>query len=471
MSLWDDQVGSFFETQTTVLRQAECTPAVVEALFGGPESKEWCGDLRKVQGMLDAAAPERERRGVGRWQAALRLSTELMAAAGSVRHIPVYHPARPVPQKCTLLGTYEQMGPAEWRRSQRFWEQARLPFPRLREGERLCAVSLVKRFAFEATLRERLEAEDEETRFPSTQDVAARAWRAADDARPVYYAVLMLDGDELGKWLSGQKSPAIRKTLDVGVWAHLERLPGAAEGLDARRPVTPALHAAISEALANFALHIAPRVVERHQGVLIYAGGDDVLALLPTRTALACARELRLAYSGHPAVNGGAEEGFYRLDGRDLLTMGQSATASAGLLVAHHKEDMRLVLEGARAAEKRAKGAGRDRLAVGVWRRSGEHAEAVCTWNSVAALEHLVNENVAGASDRWTYHLRRELPTLTGLDEAAQKGEVRRLLARMESERRIPFESVEPIWNANKPLENFVTLCQSASFLARGREL
>jgi len=39
-----------------------------------------------------------------------------------------------------------------------------------------------------------------------------------------------------------------------------------------------------------------PDIVSRHHGTLIYAGGDDVLALLPTTTVLACARELKETY-------------------------------------------------------------------------------------------------------------------------------------------------------------------------------
>src|SRR5207249_2516274 len=109
-------------------------------------------------------------------------------------------------------------------------------------------------------------------------------------------------------------------------------------------------------------LHVVPGVVKRHHGTLIYAGGDDVLALLPTSAALACARELRLAFSGQPDVNGGADRGYYRKDGQDLLMMGPKATLSAGLAIVHSKEDLRFALEQVRRAERQAKDAGRDAL-------------------------------------------------------------------------------------------------------------
>ena len=42
-----------------------------------------------------------------------------------------------------------------------------------------------------------------------------------------------------------------------------------------------------------------PDIVETaYRGELVYAGGDDVLALLPTRQALQCLSDLRDAYSG-----------------------------------------------------------------------------------------------------------------------------------------------------------------------------
>ena len=109
----------------------------------------------------------------------------------------------------------------------------------------------------------------------------------------------------------------------------------------------PALQNALSEALTNFALHSVPDIVDRHMGELIYAGGDDVLALLPAACALRCAGELVATYQRD-----------WSEDGR--LLPGCRATVSAGLAVVHYKEDLRFALQAARDAEKAAKSAGRD---------------------------------------------------------------------------------------------------------------
>jgi CRISPR-associated protein Cmr2 len=264
--------------------------------------------------------------------------------------------------------------------------------------------------------------------------------------------------------------------------------------------VGPALHAAISEALTNFAMYVAPLIVEKHFGFLIYSGGDDLLALLPANTAFACARELRLAFSGDPAVNGDADRGYYRWKDRDLVMMGSKATASAGLAIVHYKEDLRFALNTARDAEKEAKSAGRNLLRVVSCRRSGEHAAAICPWHYVDQVQDWVETFLQGASDRWAYHLREELPTLEGLEPEAVTAEIRRQVGRTEGGHFPPDEVAEAFRaylrmrfavNGNQAdvhrlgasanlsekrrlfasaLHDFVVLCQTASFLARGRE-
>ncbi|MFV2068756.1 MAG: type III-B CRISPR-associated protein Cas10/Cmr2 [Pirellulales bacterium] len=307
---------------------------------------------------------------------------------------------------------------------------------------------------------------------------------------PAYFAVLVMDGDYMGRWLAGDNSPAVRDILHPRLREYFEGLDGAQAGLDARRPLGPARHAAISEALANFALHVVPSVVRRHHGTLVYAGGDDVLALLPCATALSCAWELRLAFSGDERVNGGAWPGYYRHGNRDLLMMGPTASTSAGLAIVHYKEDLRFAIQTARRAEKRAKDAGRDILLTAVCRRSGEHAAALCPWDFVAQIQHWVGAFKDGASDRWAYHLRGEMETLKGLPVEAMRAEIGRQVGRAEAGTRNKLlgpgdrsarEAVVTAFDRYRDaasgrgmddaevLRDFVILCQSASFLARGR--
>jgi CRISPR-associated protein Cmr2 len=140
---------------------------------------------------------------------------------------------------------------------------------------------------------------------------------------------------------------------------------------------------------------------------------------------------------------------------------------------------MRMVLEAARRAEKVAKDAGRDRLGLSILRRSGEHTTQPCLWDAADEIQKLVTLNVQGASDRWAYQLRSELDILESLDDkSAHEHEIRRLLDRSEGKRRLHFGEVQKLWelahrpsNApESPIRTFTILCQSASFLARGRD-
>lgn len=152
-----------------------------------------------------------------------------------------------------------------------------------------------------------------------------------------YYAMLAMDGDRLGKLLQshhGQKQ-------------------------------------AISRALQDFsqeALEIVEGPVAR--GILVYGGGDDVLALLPVDTALRAAADLREAYRS----------------ALERHVPNADATISAGLVYAHMNAPLRQVVATVhRILEEKAKTeAGRDALAVAVWKRPGIVVEFARRWNQDA---------------------------------------------------------------------------------------
>jgi CRISPR-associated protein Cmr2 len=301
----------------------------------------------------------------------------------------------------------------------------------------------------------------------------------------------MLDGDQMGKWLSGENAPAIKNILHPKLVSYFSGLGAEAEAaLAGRRPVGPAMHAAISQALANFAVHVAPSVVRKHKGTLIYSGGDDVLALLPVETAVPCALELYRAFRGEGGEGGNS--GYFRINDRDLLMMGSEATLSGGFAVVHYKSDLHRSLEEARGAEKDAKRKGRDALVVKACRRSGEHTSVICPWSFIPRVEGLVEAFTRGASDRFAYHLAAERQTLQGLPPEAQRAELRRQIQRTEPESREKLTGFKDKQRAgakmvelfgeysdalgkkgadrHELLSRFIDLLQTASFLARGRE-
>lgn len=439
------------------------------------------------------------------WQSRWQLIGGLLDAQKMIRHYPAYHPEGDMPQKCSLLGTLEQMGPANLAECKAFWkefsEKISTGGTRTRSTERLCAISLIKRFAWaiyfsRGEYDKKFSGDTKKLRYEDTATVAAKFWLEKEpmispekirkekkdwsgqwlhwnkpnqdsdewpvpddlwntittkrkrEKPPTYYVILMMDGDKMGDKL--------RKA---------ERLQ----------------HKQISGKLAEFALNIAPSIVTKHGGELIYAGGDDVLALLPTKTAVACAKEL----SNEFAKNWG-----------DLLET--NATVSAGIAIVHYKEDLRFALQQARDAEKSAKNRGRDALVIRACRRSGEHASALCPWNYAETFQDFVNkflpvDGKAGASDRWAYHLAAVLPTLQELSQDAMQAEILRLIKRAEKSTQEKLGGYEHVVAAfsdyvnkmpdpkeddygKKPpqlqvaLRDWVTLMQTASFLARGRE-
>lgn len=114
-----------------------------------------------------------------------------------------------------------------------------------------------------------------------------------------YYAVLLMDGDNMGKWLSGELAPTIREILHLNVRNTLDNDADWQALLEQKRPLNPSLHLATSKALRDFSLHVAREIVEKdHLGKLVYAGGDDVLAFVSLRDLPEVMRKLRAYFSG-----------------------------------------------------------------------------------------------------------------------------------------------------------------------------
>lgn len=169
---------------------------------------------------------------------------------------------------------------------------------------------------------------------------------------PAYYAVLMADGDFMGIVVDAQQ--------------------------------TEEEHAALSAALLAFAT-AAQKVVaaERNRGLLVYSGGDDVLALLPVHRAIACAAELADLF----------RRSLSHFKGQTAEGQEVSPTLSAGIVIAHHLEPLSDVLRLGRAAEATAKGVpGKNALAVTLSKRSG--ADRTISGGWTAGFAERINDYV-----------------------------------------------------------------------------
>jgi CRISPR-associated protein Cmr2 len=427
---WQDQIESLWEVRCIVYVPSAADDAGYHGLFETPASHEWDRQWRLL------AAAQR--------------------ATKQVRHFPGDQGiGRP---KCSMMGEREQMGPGRTLNEQRdFWRGISGVFSwngiRIGERDRLCAVALVKRFAPCVKmhfLKERIpdtaaiaaaswmqaatECQDTQGAFSEWQEAAEAlakalgedaetqgryllsderapgafvpaacteeserqavssaaegmlkkrralleaARKARPGAPPRYLAVLCLDGDHIGKWISGE--------------FHNGESFGAEQCRD------------ISSRLRCYAGKV-PRIVGEHQGYVVYAGGDDVLALLPIDTALRCALKLREEY---PTLGS---------DG------GCPTTASAGLAYAHYMHDLRDMLARAREGAREAKDWGRDALGWRILRRSGAISKGVISWGAAECVSELAGL-FEKLSDRWLYRLAEAQGSAFGYwdeDEAAR---------------------------------------------------
>jgi len=180
-----------------------------------------------------------------------------------------------------------------------------------------------------------------------------------------YYAILLADGDRMGRVIGNQAEQGEKR------------------------------HQALSKALNTFASSVRGIVEEKYQGALVYAGGDDVLALMPLHTVLQCAKEL--------ADNFRKELNEFKDDN------GNSPTLSAGVVIVHHLYSLQDALRLTRDAEDRAKKvSGKDALAITISKRSGDdYTIADKRDNLYSHLKDLIDYCYNGAIPEGTpYELR-----------------------------------------------------------------
>ncbi len=149
----------------------------------------------------------------------------------------------------------------------------------------------------------------------------------AREKEDAFYALLVMDGDSMGKLIS---------SMDGDTSGISKSLNDFAEGVDT--------------------------IVVKHFGKTVYAGGDDVVALLPTNTVLDASEELAALYS--------------------KCFDNPRATLSGAVVFAFHKHPLRQVVKmGHHLLDNIAKArTGRDAIAVGIIQGSGLQAVWSVPW-------------------------------------------------------------------------------------------
>jgi CRISPR-associated protein len=183
-------------------------------------------------------------------------------------------------------------------------------------------------------------------------------------------------------------------------------------------------HQQVSDALREAAVR-QREVVERAGtfGRVIYAGGDDLLALTPSATALSCVRDVNAAF-------------------RDRLSEWlPDATASAAIVYFHASWPLQSAVTAVQKLLKEAKQAGRPGLGLAVLRRGGERSRLVLPWwdpddaqtpmaDHVATLAASMAGSQAGLSGRLASELERDSAALRSLGPEWLKRELLRRNAR-----------------------------------------
>lgn len=212
-----------------------------------------------------------------------------------------------------------------------------------------------------------------------------------------YYGLVLMDGDSMGSWLAGDTDKAItygqsfHPNLRQSLHNHFRHNQPLQDYLASKRALSPSRHLAISGALGDFAAAIARQVVEEdHMGRLLYAGGDDLMAMVTVADLLPMMAALRGAYAGSAldtqAYSNHSERfasGYYfnPRDGRIYMTMGEDATASMGAVIAHHQAPLGHVQRALKAAEQRTKNeGGRNAFSIQVIKRSGGAITLTLPW-------------------------------------------------------------------------------------------
>ncbi|OFC30538.1 type III-B CRISPR-associated protein Cas10/Cmr2 [Acidithiobacillus caldus] len=226
-------------------------------------------------------------------------------------------------------------------------------------------------------------------------------WRSA--GRPLPYAALLVaDGDRMGKFVAAAQ--------------------------DKRH------HEELTRALADFADQ-AIQILRQQGGQAIYAGGEDVMGLIPLSSALRCGQQL----------SRGFRDCIARLLQKrtELSGIEQVPTLRVGVAIAHIQQPLGQIRQYAEAAEKLAKGlAGTDRqgdaLGLRLHIRAGHQLSMRLPFaerEEFEALEQWITEFAAGNfSTRLGYDMRAlsDRIELQQLPPSLVGSEFRRLLQKAQ---------------------------------------
>lgn len=262
-----------------------------------------------------------------------------------------------------------------------------------------------------------------------------------------YYVVMHADGDSMGKALS--------------------------------RLTTETEHTKFSETLAAEFADDVETVIKEHDGELVFAGGDDVLAMLPLDTAIGAALAIRKTFQDamanlQDAINILRQEEFNTvLRQEEFNTV---PTISMGLAIVHITENLQSAVRLSEAMEKRAKDlSGKDALAVCAMTRGGSQRIVACKWDdpngaNVGLLDSIISDMAKGDAPRgFAYEVLNEARRLKShkiSQHWAPRGGYERIKSKKSEHKNVPDL---PDWvKCADSLEQFGDMLALSIFWTRG---
>lgn len=331
-----------------------------------------------------------------------RTYTKLEALMGQVKNVRKFQQIEEKGRKCNLTGEHNVLfyrNPRVALEGKRkfFIPEEAVPLDGdvylsyIQDGEYLGALGFLKRFAFSDVAFEKIKIQ-----FPSTSKIAMLhllnkdeinnpyidcsyvlerlngqdptsevtekqkeeseklVYRLTEENALIspYYAIMIFDGDSMGKWFGGE------------YLVHIEELESFQQSF--------------TDYLGEYAKWAKTYLVEP-RGKTVYAGGDDFFGFINLHFLFEVIAELRKQFDKQ--VNQKLQKEF---------ELKAQLTFTAGICIGHYKEPLADIVNGARAAEKFGKKVeqkeieeqDKDAFCISIMKRSGERLASVYKWKN-----------------------------------------------------------------------------------------
>ncbi|MBN8586799.1 MAG: type III-B CRISPR-associated protein Cas10/Cmr2 [Rhodothermia bacterium] len=285
-----------------------------------------------------------------------------------------------------------------------------------------------------------------------------------------YYAVIHFDGDQMGKWMSG------------------EYLQDGADLSNFQNELSKHIAKMANDVRSMLNIETGFNRSEKFGGYTVYAGGDDFLGLVNLQSLFGFLEKIRISFH---TLNTEIEHSPYI-----QLKEPKKITFSAGIVVAHYKTPLSEVLKQVRAAEKYSKINGRDAFTFKILKHSGEVHQSTFKWGvddvNLKALKNITDAlKQEKLTNTFIQQLTKDLQYLSGysfksIDDQQMEAsineivhvEIPRLIKRSNpsKENNIAnlIKHIQQLWETGeeethkeKQVTNFIHALHTTDFLSR----